>query len=112
MAFEDVGRLRQDRFLEVRAVGDRAFERADAADGRVEVLEQLAGDARRDLGAEAARQLILVRDDDAVGALDVRGDRVPVVRHDRPQVEHRDADADPSRPAAPRAAIAAPARPR
>ena len=31
------------------------------------MLEQLVGDPRGDLGAEAARQLILVRDDDAVG---------------------------------------------
>ena len=79
----------------LRGPGSRrpGVQRADAPDRRVEVLEQLAGDARGDLGAEAARQLILVRDDDAVGALDVRGDRVPVVRHDRAQVEHRDADA-------------------
>ena len=38
------------------------FERADAPDRRVEVLEQLAGDPGGDLGAEAAHHLIFVRD--------------------------------------------------
>ena len=48
-------------------VGDRRVERADAPDRRVEVLEEIARDARRELRAEAARQLVFVRDDDAVG---------------------------------------------
>ena len=44
--FQDVGRLRQDGFLEIGAVGDRNVLRADAPHRRVEVLEQFAGDAR------------------------------------------------------------------
>src|SRR5437762_4624987 len=48
-------------------------------------------DPRGELGAEAAHHLILVRDHHAVGPLHVRRDRVPVVRHDGPEVEHRDA---------------------
>ena len=60
---QHVRRLRQDDLFEIRAVGDRGVERGDAADRRVEVFEQLVGDARRQLGAEAAGQLILVRDD-------------------------------------------------
>src|SRR5581483_6978138 len=70
---QDVRRLRQNRFLEVGAIRDRRVERADAGDRRVEVLEQLAGGARGDLRAEAAHQLILVRDDETVGAPHVRG---------------------------------------
>src|SRR2546428_11699276 len=89
---QDVVRLREDGFFEVRAIRHRTVEGADALDGRVEMLEQLAGNPRGQLGAEAAHHLILICDDDTIGALDVRGDRVPVVRHDRPQVEHRDAE--------------------
>src|SRR5580765_4526205 len=90
---QNVLRLRKDRFLELRRVGDRTVERADAADGGVEILEQLAGNPRGDFGAEAARQLILVRDDHAVDLLDERGDRFPVVRRDGAQVEHGRRDA-------------------
>ena len=67
---QHVRRLRQDRFFEVRVVRHRAVQRADALHRRVEVLEQLAADAGRQLGAEAARHLVFVRDDDAVRALD------------------------------------------
>ena len=108
---QHVGGSRQDGFLEHRRVGDRAVERRDALDRRVEVFEQLLRDARGDLRAEAARQLILVRDDDPAGLLRVGGDRVPVVRDDRAQIDDRDADAVVVRPAAPPAATAAPARP-
>src|SRR5437762_4484957 len=89
---QDVVRLREDGLLEVGGVRDRRAERADAAHGRVEVLEQLAGDSGGELGAEAAHHLILVRDDDAARTRDERGNRVPVVGHDRAQIEHRDAD--------------------
>src|SRR5438045_4953820 len=89
---QDVVRLREDGLLEIGGVRDRRAERADAAHGRVEVLEQLAGDSRGELGAEAAHHLILVRDDDAARTRDERGNRVPVVGHDRAQIEHRDAD--------------------
>ena len=50
---------------------------ADALDRRIEPREELAGDARGDLGAEPAGDLVFVRDDDAVGALDGVGDRRP-----------------------------------
>ena len=65
---QDICRLRQDGFFELGIVGDRRVERGDAPHRRVEMREQLAGDSRRELGAEAARQLIFVGDDDAVGA--------------------------------------------
>src|SRR5439155_6186937 len=71
---QDVVRLREDGFFEIRRIRHGTVEGADALDRRVEMLEQFAGNPRRQLGAEAAHHLILVRDDDPVGALDVRGD--------------------------------------
>src|SRR5207237_9002593 len=65
---------------------------ADGGHGGIEVLEQLARHARGDFGAEAAHQLIFVGDDNPARAHDVRPNRLPVVRHDRAQIEHRDAD--------------------
>src|SRR5262245_64318122 len=58
---QDVGRLRQDRFLEIRVVRNRRAARADAPEGRIQMLEELAGNPRSDLAAESAHQLILVR---------------------------------------------------
>src|SRR5712692_6408782 len=69
---QHVRRLGQDGFLEVRSVCNGYIERTDPPDRRVEMPEQLAGDARGDFRAESARQLILVRDDDAARALDQR----------------------------------------
>src|SRR5512133_822598 len=48
----DVVDLREHRVLERRLVGDRRVERGEAPDGRVEILEALVRDPRRDLGAE------------------------------------------------------------
>src|SRR4051794_12334758 len=90
---EDIGRLGQDNVLQIGAVRDGRIERSHPADGCVEVVEEVAADPRRDLRAEPARDLILVRHHDAVRARDQRGDGVPVVRRDRPQVEHGGADA-------------------
>ena len=50
---EDVVHLREDDVFELGGVGDEGVERGDAADGRVELFEQLLGDARGDLGAKA-----------------------------------------------------------
>ena len=61
----EVVHLREDVVFELRRVGDEGIERGDAADGRVEVLEQLLGDARGDLRPEAVRARVLVRDDAA-----------------------------------------------
>src|SRR6185503_8487424 len=55
---QDVGRLRQDRFLEIGVVRHRRVARADAPDRRIQVLEELAGNPRRDFAAEAAHHLI------------------------------------------------------
>src|SRR5262245_6336638 len=49
---EDVGRLREDGFFERRAVRDRRVECANAADGCVEMLEQIARDARSNFRTE------------------------------------------------------------
>ena len=51
------------------------------------------GDARSQFRAEPARQLVLVRDDDAVGRADRGRNRVPVERRDRPQIHDHRADA-------------------
>src|SRR5687767_13210290 len=52
--FQDVGRLRQDHFLEVRTVRNRRVERGDALDWGVQVFEQLFANPRSELGAKAA----------------------------------------------------------
>ena len=77
---EQVFGLRQDHFLELGRVCDGRIHRANASDGRIQILEQIFGNARGDLGAEAARQLIFVRDDHAAGPLHGFGNRLEVVR--------------------------------
>ena len=67
---QDIRGLRQDDLFQIRAVGNRGVERCDAADGRVEEFEEFVRDPRRQLGTEAAGQLILVRDDDAISAFE------------------------------------------
>ena len=90
---QDVGRLRQDDFFQHRRIRDRGIQCRDPPHRSIEVLEQLIDNAGGELGAEAARQLIFVRDDDSVGVLDRRRDGVPIERCDRPQVDHHDAEA-------------------
>src|SRR6267143_1915803 len=80
---QNVGRLREDGLFEVGVVRDRTVQRSHALPGGVEVLEQLAGDPRGELRAKTAHHLILVGDDDAIGARDVSGDRLPVIRDKR-----------------------------
>src|SRR5712691_12830159 len=80
---QNVGRLREDGLFEVGVVRDRTVQRSHALHGGVEVLEQLAGDPRGELRAKTAHHLILVGDDDAIGARDVSGDRLPVIRDKR-----------------------------
>src|SRR5437764_13098051 len=71
--------LRQDGVFELGRVGDEGVEGGDASDGRVEPLEQFFGDARGDLGPEAVRARVLVRDDELAGLLHASRDRLPVV---------------------------------
>ena len=70
MAASDVGHLREDRVLQHGVVAHEGVEGADAAHGRVQVLEQLVADAGGDLGAVAPGAGVLVR----------RRARVPVLR--------------------------------
>src|SRR5215203_7000379 len=93
--FQYIGRPWQDGVFEIRGVGDRAIEGRHTRDGSVEVLEQILRDACSDLSTEAGGQLILVRDDDSAGLLRVLGDRGPVVRNDRAQVENRNTNTRP-----------------
>ena len=60
---DDVVDLRDERLLERRRERDRRVGRGDPPDRRVEVLEGLLGDRRRDLGAEAAGARVLVEDE-------------------------------------------------
>src|SRR5262245_55655508 len=60
--FQDVARAWQYLFLEDWSIGHGTIERGHALDWRIQVLEELIGDPCGDLGAEAARELILVRD--------------------------------------------------
>ena len=58
---------------------------------RVEVLEALVGDERGDLGAEPARERVLVQHEHAPGLAHRLGDDVVVPRRDRAQVDDLDA---------------------
>ena len=59
--FDDVFDLRDERLLERRRERHGRVGRRDPLHGRVEVLERLLGDRRRDLGAEAAGARVLVQ---------------------------------------------------
>src|ERR1041384_2513025 len=85
--------LREDCVFDLRRKSHKGIERGDAADGRVQVFKQFVRDARGYFCAEAVRARVFVRDDDLVGAFDAFGNRVPVVRRERAQVEHFDVDA-------------------
>src|SRR5262249_7237937 len=90
---DDVVDLRDERLLEWRREGHWTIRRGDAADGRVEVLERLLGDRRRDLGAEASGARVLVQDEDLRRLPRARQHRVPVPRDDRAEVDDLDGDA-------------------
>src|SRR4051812_30274368 len=60
-SFKNIGGSRQDDFFEVRAVRHWRVERRDTLDRRIEIFEEVAGRARRQLRAEAAGQLVFVR---------------------------------------------------
>ena len=67
--------------------------------GRVEVLERLLGDRRRDLGAEAAGARVLVQDEHLRGLAHRLEHGLLVPRHDRAQVDDLDRRVDlPWRP--------------
>ena len=105
--------LRQNLVLELRIVADPGIQRADAAHRRVQTLEQLIRDASRDFRAVAPRQAVLVRDHHAAGFLDRRLESPPNRRAKAiAQIDHLDRACPDcaAPPAAPPAAISAPAR--
>ncbi len=57
---EQVVRLRQDGILENRLVGHECVGRSYAADRRIEMIEELIGNASRDLRAVAPTQRVFV----------------------------------------------------
>src|SRR5215469_1258988 len=76
----EVANLWKDGVFQQRLVGNIGVDRGDAANGRVEMLEKLIGDASCDFPAITPTEGIFVRDQDAVGFADGRGDRVPIER--------------------------------
>src|SRR3989449_6406429 len=89
----DVGGLRKGSLLEERMVRDKNVLAGQAADRRVEKLEELVGNARRNLGAVSPRNAVLMEDQDAAGLLHRGRDQVPVVRAERAQIENLRPDA-------------------
>ena len=61
----DVFGLRQDRVLEIRMVTDPGVHGGYAAHGCVQVFEEIAGYASRDLGSVTEAEGILVNDKNA-----------------------------------------------
>ena len=91
--------------LQRRAHRHRRERRADPLDRRLEVVEGCGLQLRGELGAEAAGADGLVGDDRAAGALQRRGDRLEIERHQRPRVEDVGLDRPP--PASRSAAVSA-----
>ena len=87
MALRMIVGLGQDGVFQHRLVGDEGVHGADAADRRVEIVEELIGDAGGDLCAVAPAEHVFVGHDDAAGLADRRGDGLPVVGIERAQVE-------------------------
>src|SRR5215472_15733792 len=69
------------------------IRRADAHDRAVQAVECMLRDGRRDLGTEAAREVVLVNDHRLAGLAHRRDDGFTVQRYQRSQVDHLDADA-------------------
>ena len=71
---------------------DRAQATTEQRDGRqfavVELAEPL-GDARHDLGAEAEKHVVLVRDDEPPRFLDARQHQLLVPGRDRPEIDEK-----------------------
>ena len=82
----------------------RRVGRGDALRRRVEILEGLLGDRRRDLGAEAAGVRVLVEDDHLRRLAHRREHGLLVPRQDRAQVDDLDRDVVAARPP-PRSAV-------
>src|SRR5262245_55943365 len=89
---KDVRRLRKNRVLQIGRIRNRRVESTNSSDWSIEIFEEFSSDTRGDLRAKAARQLILVSDDHAIDALDVRGNAGPIVGSDRAQIEDGHAD--------------------
>src|SRR6266568_4814241 len=85
--------LRQDEVFELGRVADERVGRSHAPHRPVEPGEALVGDLRRDLGAVAPRERVLVRDEHLVRLANRRGDRRPIHGREAAQIDHLDAHA-------------------
>src|SRR5439155_1190863 len=84
---------RQKRSFQRRRVRRRGIFGGDADDGRVEILEGLFRDDRRELAADAAGACRLVEHQHAAGLRDRREQRFTIERRERTQVEYLRVDA-------------------
>src|SRR5262245_7062185 len=90
-SFQNIRGPGENDFLQRRRVRDGAIERRNPRYWRIELVEQILTDPRRDVSAEAGRHLIFVGDDDPIGLSRVRGNRLPVERYDCAQIYDRGA---------------------
>src|SRR5690348_11052047 len=67
-------------------------ERTYAANGCVQFVEELVGDACGNLGAVTEGQSVLMRDDHTIGFLDGCADGVPIIGSQAAQVDDLDAE--------------------
>jgi hypothetical protein len=84
----DVLGLRQDDVFEDGLVGNEGVHGSDALDRRVEIVEQLVGDAGCNLGAVSPTEHVFMRYDHAAGLADGFLDGIPVIGAERAQVEN------------------------
>src|SRR5260370_3729897 len=90
---DEILHLRQDEILEGRSVADERVGRRHPLHGRVEPGEALVGEPRRDFGAVAPGERVLVSDEHFSRLLGRRHHRLPVDRRQAPQIDHRHAHA-------------------
>src|SRR6266511_1562123 len=84
----EILQLGQDEVLEVRGVSHEGVGRGNALDGRVEPGKALVRELRRDLGAVAPRERILVGHEDLARLPHRRRNRVPVHGREAAEIHH------------------------
>src|SRR5579883_3951 len=85
---DDLRNRRQREFLEIGRIRHGHVLAGDANDRRIEIVEGVLHDARRDLGADARLRPALLDHDAASGLLDRLDDRGGVHRPDGAQIDH------------------------
>src|SRR5260370_17200546 len=91
---DEILHVRQDETLEGRSVADERVGRRHPLHGRVEPGEALVGEPRRDFGAVAPGERVLVGDEHFSRLLGRRHHRLPFDRQQAPQIHHHHAPAN------------------